>query len=145
MTAFFRYLLFLGIFVTVLSVERTLGLPIISLVIASNYVAPLGRVGKSVGILLTGIALAASYFIPLWLGIALVGVLVFVLEQRFILFHRETLTYFAAVLVAAVFLAIVSKLPLSPTNMVYHVLLALGCLFLIRFWFMKRTNKWKMY
>jgi|GEM_PF-2360613 len=145
MSLFFRFFLFLFLFTTALSIERTLGLPFISLIIASNFVVQLGRVGKTIGILTTGILMSLSYLIPLWLGVVLVAGLVYALEQRLILFHRETITYFGFVLLAVFFLAVVAHFPFTVTNLAYHFFLAISCFFFIRYWFMKRTNKWKMY
>ncbi len=145
MTTFLRYLLFFLLYAGVLSIERTLGLPLISFVLASNYLATSGKIGKTIGIIIGGILLSTSYLIPFWLGILLLAGLVFALEQQLILFHRETLTYFGFIVLAAVILGVVSHFPLSIANGIYHVTLAVLCLFTIRFWFTKRTNKWKTY
>jgi hypothetical protein len=144
MTLFFRQLLFFLIFLSILSIERALGLPFISLVLASNYLAPAERISKSIGLFLTGLFLAMSYFIPIWLGIVIVAALVFMLENRVILFHRETLTYFVAVAAGVFIIGYVSHFPLSPSNIFYHLCLALVCLFFIRFWSIKKTSKLKL-
>jgi len=143
MTSFFRGVLFLIFFLVVVSIERVLGLPFLSLVLVSNYLAPTGRIEKSIGILITGIFLGISYLIPIWLAVAVVAGLVFILEHRFILFHRETLTYFAAVILAAATIGLATHLQPTLGNMLYHIALAVTCLFLIRFSLMKKNDRWK--
>ncbi|CAN5268014.1 hypothetical protein BH10PAT2_BH10PAT2_1000 [soil metagenome] len=142
MTHVFRQILFLLLFLGVVSVERTLGLPFISLVLASNFLAPSGRISKSTGILITGIFISISYLIPIWLAVGIIASLVFILEHRLILLHRESLTYFASVILAALIIGIASHYSLSLGSMVYHFVLAVVCLFLIRFWLMKKNDKW---
>lgn len=138
-----RHLLFGLIFLGAVSIERALGLPFLSLVLASNYLSPTNRIGKTVGIVFCGVFLAISYLIPIWLGLAVIAGLVFVLEHRVIFFQRETLTYFTLVILGGSLVGVVSHYPISLGNVIYHLLLAIFCLFIIRFWLMKKASKWK--
>lgn len=136
-----RHLLFLFLFSIVISVEHSVGLPIISLLFASIYLAPTGRVMKTIGLVWCGVLLATSYLIPFWVGVGAVAILILCLERQAHFFHSETMTFLTGTLLSALAVGVVAKIPFPLSFFLYHGVLVCLSVFFIRWWFIKKMGK----
>ncbi len=144
MIHFLRHLIFLIIFLVVLSVERALGLPCISLLLAANYLYSTDRVMKSIGMIATGVLLSSTYLFPIWLGIGIVAALIYLLEHHLSIRQSETMTFFGAVFLTVLMIGVVTHFELTVGHVVYQLVAEVVGLFLVRFWLLKKTTKWKI-
>jgi hypothetical protein len=139
-----RHLFFLIGFIVLISIERTFGLPMISLLLACLYLWPTHRLIKTVGILVCGSLIAVNYFLPFGIGILAIAILLFFLEKQFQFIQNKTITYWFFLILVTTGVGCFSHQLLTLQTLLYHLVMATVAGVVIRFWFTKKIDKWKL-
>lgn len=126
-----------------ISIERTVALPLLSLLLATHFLAHSSRVEKGVGVVLFGLLLSISYTIPFWFGTLLIGCGVFVLEQRIQLFQRQGVAEGIFLFFALLTISFVSHYPVTTVSLLYYFFLVFLFVLSTRFWEKKRGSEWR--
>lgn len=135
MRQFIRYTGFFFLFLSLLSTERAIGLPCLTLAIlplSLSLLHPWIKVGSWI---VLSIFLAVIYHLPFVLSAGILLFLLILTEYRFQFFQRETLKLFSGWIIVQGILFWYLRLPLTFANMIYHLVLSGLVLLFIRYWY----------
>lgn len=134
-----RNFFYLLLFLLMLSIERSIGLPLFSLTAATLYIASLPPLYTLISWTVVSFFLAVTFGLPFTISFMMVLSILFVIEQDIHFFFRSSFSVWLVIVLMNILIGVLTHFQLNPWLGVYHVIALSVLLLFIRYVYYRKA------